>query len=217
MQFKYNGKVKQYKPAADMPIIVTQNLKKHEMYNMMEFTIGSISENSDMVNNIWLDIAGFCCTVYKYQGADIDQHYNIYDVNRMDKKQLYTCLSRTTKYEYIHLDSHELNYCYRIREQPRLELVNSLFNSDYLKGKIYKITLEKCDKVYIGSSCEELETRLKWHVSNNTSQVLGKKRYNPKIELVVKAGNYLKEWRISGYTNILQNMAIDCSTSKPIH
>lgn len=175
MQFKYNGKVKQYKPAADMPIIVTQNLKKHEMYNMMEFTIGSISENSDMVNNIWLDITGFCCTVYKYQGADIDQHYNIYDVNRMDKKQLYTCLSRTTKYEYIHLDSHELNYCYRIREQPRLELVNSLFNSDYLKGKIYKITLEKCDKVYIGSSCEELETRLKWHVSNNTSQVLEKK------------------------------------------
>ena len=70
MQFKYNGKVKQYKLAADMPIIVTQNLKKHEMYNMMEFTIGSISENSDMVNNIWFDmkdfresfIPGFCCT-----------------------------------------------------------------------------------------------------------------------------------------------------------
>lgn len=182
-----------------MPIIVTQNLKKHEMYNMMEFTIGSISENSDMVNNIWFDmkdfresfIPGFCCTVYKYQGADIDQHYNIYDVNRMDKKQLYTCLSRTTKYEYIHLDSHELNYCYRIREQPRLELVNSHFNSDYLKGKIYKITLKKCDKVYIGSTCEELETRLKWHVSNNTSQVFKNKRYNPKIELVVKAGNCL--------------------------
>ena len=31
-------------------------------------------------------------------------HYNILDVNRMNKKQLYTCLSRTTKYEYIHLD-----------------------------------------------------------------------------------------------------------------
>ena len=213
MQFKYNGKVKQYKLAADMPIIVTQNLKKHEMYNMMEFTIGSISENSDMVNNIWCDmkdfresfIPGFCCKVYKYQGADIDQHYNIYDVNRMDKKQLYTCLSRTTKYEYIHLDSHELNYCYRIREQPRLELVNSHFNSDYLKGKIYKISLEKCDKVYIGSTCEKLETRLKWPVSNNTSQVFKNKRYNPKIELVVKVGNCLKEWRI--YYKIWQQIA----------
>ena len=94
---------------------------------------------------------------------------------------------------------------------------NSHFNSDYLEGKIYKITLEKCDKVYIGSTCEELETRLKWHVSNNTSQAFKNKRYNHKIELVVKAGNYLKEWRISGYTNMLQNMAIDCSTSKPIH
>ena len=91
MQFKYNGKVEQYKLAADMPIIVTQNLKKHEKYNMMEFTIGSISENSAMVNNIWFDmkdfresfIPRFGCMVYKYQGADIDQHYNIYDVSRM--------------------------------------------------------------------------------------------------------------------------------------
>ena len=31
------------------------------------------------------------------------------DVNRRNKKQLYTCLSRTTNYEYIHLDNTFLN------------------------------------------------------------------------------------------------------------
>ena len=42
-------------------------------------------------------IPAFCSTVYKYQGADINEHFNILDVNRMDEKQLYTFLSRTTK------------------------------------------------------------------------------------------------------------------------
>lgn len=30
-------------------------------------------------------IASFCVTVYKYQGADINEPYNIYDINRMEK------------------------------------------------------------------------------------------------------------------------------------
>ena len=36
-----------------------------------------------------------CITVYKYQGCDIGENYIIRDVNRMDKKQLYTALSCT--------------------------------------------------------------------------------------------------------------------------
>ena len=31
-------------------------------------------------------VPSFCVTVYKYQGADIHEHYNIFDCNRMDKK-----------------------------------------------------------------------------------------------------------------------------------
>lgn len=50
-------------------------------------------------------IPAFCCTVYKYQGADINEPYNIYDVNRMEKKQLYTALSRTTKFDYISIST----------------------------------------------------------------------------------------------------------------
>lgn len=57
----------------------------------------------------------------------------------MDKKQLYTALSRTTKFEYIHLNTSALNRRYEIRKQPSMEIVNSYFNSDYNNGKIYKI------------------------------------------------------------------------------
>ena len=35
--------------------------------------------------------------------------------------------------------------------------------------------------VYVGSTCEELETRFKWHLSNNKSH----KDKNPKIELLI--------------------------------
>ena len=74
---------------------------------MMEFEIEemNIIEHEFKIHDIWFElndfrksfIPAFCCTVYKYQGADIKEHYDILDVIRMDKKQLYTCLSRTTK------------------------------------------------------------------------------------------------------------------------
>ena len=125
-------------------------------------------------------------TVYKYQGGTIDEHYNIYDVNRMDKKQLYTSLSRTTKFENIHLNNKELNNKYFNRKSPILELANSRFNSLYKNGKIYKVSFDN-GMVYVGSSCEELETRFKWHLSNNKSQVFKHKDKNPKIELLIDA------------------------------
>lgn len=84
----------------------------------------------------------------------------------MDKKQLYTALSRTTKFEYIHLNTSALNHVYEIRKQPNMEIVNSYFNSDYNNRKIYMIEFEKWDKVYIGSTTGELKTRLMQHLTN---------------------------------------------------
>lgn len=103
LNFKYDGRVEYYNVAKDMPVFVTQNLKKEDIYNMMEFKIQEIEEMIDEDNNpvVWYKINGkwfdhnvfrhnfiplFCCTVCKYQGADIDEHFNILDVNRMDKK-----------------------------------------------------------------------------------------------------------------------------------
>ena len=41
--------------------------------------------------------------------------------------------------------------------------------------------------VCIGSTCEELETRFKWNLSNKNSQVYKHKNKNPKIELIIAA------------------------------
>ena len=57
VNFKYNGKAKHYKVAVGMPILVTQNLKRECMFNMMEFTIDEIDEHgtSFKVNNVWFE------------------------------------------------------------------------------------------------------------------------------------------------------------------
>ena len=198
VNFKYNNKNEEYKICEKMPILATTNIKDNEIFNTTEHEIQKIDNESDqiqiMVNNQWYDIKeftesfipSFCVTVYKYQGAEINEPYNIYDVNRMDKKQLYTALSRTKKLEYIHLNNKELNNRYFTRKQPFLELCNSKLNSLYKNGKIYKITFDD-GKVYVGSTCENLETRLRWHKTNPKSQVYKNKDKNPKIELIIDA------------------------------
>ena len=166
VNFKYNGKAEHCKVAVGMSILVTQNLKRECMFNMVEFRIYEIDEHgtSFKVNNVWFEhndlrqsfIPAFCCAVYKYQDADIKENYNILDVNRMDKKQLYTFLSRTTKFEYTHLNNQKLNRKYVPRLQPKLELMNSHLNSDFLYGKIYEVTFENSDKISVGLTCEKL-------------------------------------------------------------
>ena len=194
VEFNYDNKKETYKVCQNMPVLATMNIKDKKIVNTMEFKIEEIEGNIFKVNNEWYDIKefsesfipSFCVTVYKYQGADIDEPYNIHDVNRMDKKQVYTALSRTTKMEYIHINNKEINNKYFNKKQPVLELVNSKFNSLYRNGKIYKITFDN-RMVYVGSTCKELETRFKWHLSNMKSQVFKNKKHNPKIELIINA------------------------------
>ena len=200
VDFKYDNKKETYNVCTDMPVLATTNIKDKNIFNTMEFKIEDIKENRFKINNEWFDknafaasfIPSFCVTVYKYQGADIDEHYNIYDVDEMDKKQLYTSLSRTTKLEYIHINYKELNNKYFNRKQPNIELINTKFNSLYKNGKIYKITFDN-KKIYIGSTCEDLETRLRWHLTNNKSQVFKNKHKNPIIELLVVCPSYDKK------------------------
>lgn len=128
VEFIYDGRKEVYPVCAEMPMLATTNLKSDEIYNVMEFEIESIDEKktvmiADTVFTIekfaQSFIPAFCCTVCKYQGADIDEPYNIYNVNRMDKKKLYTTLSRTTKLDFIHLNNNALNKKYVIREHPK--------------------------------------------------------------------------------------------------
>ena len=103
----------------------------------------------------------------------------------MDKKQLYTTLSCTRKFELIHLNFKKQNR-YVTKVQLVLELTISKFNSLYKNGKIYKIMFDD-GRVYVVLTSEDLNIRLKWHLSNKTSQVCKKGKNNPKIEPIVTA------------------------------
>ena len=141
INFKYKAQIEKYKVCIGMPLIAAQNMKKRDMFNMMEFTLDNITggrvyfdfghSDDDEDDKSYVDnfhdikqlrfvvnqedfdynefresfLPNFCNTVYKYQGGKIDEHYNIWDTHKMDVKEMYTSLSRTTKLEYIHLNN----------------------------------------------------------------------------------------------------------------
>ena len=144
-----------------MPVIATANRKgkdgSEDIFNTMEFKLGNTNKGFEINGGTFdLDefrepfIVAFFSTVYKYQGAEIEEEYNIYDVDKMDFKMLYTVLSRVkTSFKNIHLDHKSLKKKYTARKKPRLELCNSFLNAQYSNGKIYEVTFYASYCVYI--------------------------------------------------------------------
>ena len=158
----------------------------------MEFVVEDIGERIKIDGNDFelkkfaeSFIPSFCVTVDKNQGAEIDKDYSMYDVKRMDKRQLYTSLSKATKLEHIHLDAKKLNKRYHPGEYPPLKLFNANKNQ-YSNGKIYKVTFND-GRIYIGSTARILSKRLKWHITQKRSQVYANRDKDPKLELIVNA------------------------------
>lgn len=197
INFKYKSRIEKYKVCITMPVIAAQNMKKRNMFNMMEFKIENINENNEgnlefVINDELFSLNGFresflpnfCDTVYKYQGGKIDEHFNIFDTHKMDVKEMYTSLSRTTKLEYIHLDNKKICKRYREREEDNMIIINSYFNSDYQNGKIYEVTFELNPNYYVGSTTQLLEDRLHEHCNNPKSVIYKYRDDKPKIRLI---------------------------------
>ena len=78
----------------------------------------------------------------------------------MNKKQLYTALSRTTKFEYIHAENLKSKCEYNAKNKHE---VVSIGHTEYQNWKIYKIQFED-GRIYIGFTIKILEKRLKEHI-----------------------------------------------------
>ena len=184
-----------------MPIYATANRKGKDgiqnIFNTMEFTIVKVGDSTVTVHGEDFPINSFkelfvpsyCSTVYKYQGLDISHvEYNMFDVQNMDSKMLYTALSRVKlNFRNIHLDHKSLKKQYTIRKQSARELCNSYFNTLYLKGKIYEVSFAKSDRVYVRSICRELVDRPAEHKANPNSAIYKHKRQKPCIKLLALA------------------------------
>ena len=51
INFKYKSQVEKYKVCIGMPVIAIQNMKKRDMFNMMEFTIDDILNGRQVFND----------------------------------------------------------------------------------------------------------------------------------------------------------------------
>ena len=129
-------------------------------------------------------LANFCNTVYKFQGGKIDEHYNIFDTHKMDVKEMYPALSRTTKLEYIHVNWEKLCKYYKERKQDEFVIKNAYFNSDFQNGKIYHVTFELNDKHYVGSTTKTLDEQLNYHKHDKNSAIYKHRNDKPIITLI---------------------------------
>lgn len=67
----------------------------------------------DLLNNFDY---GYCMTVHRMQGDEINEDYNIYEVEKMSKELLYTAIGRGKKLSQIHFNSSKLKSHYLCME-----------------------------------------------------------------------------------------------------
>jgi hypothetical protein len=103
-----------------MPIIAYSNDKKLNIVNSNHYVVVKQQEGYVLVSNSVgiskipdksmnkLFRYGWCDTIPRVQCGEIDYPYNIVDIEHMNRNDLNTAVSRTTKWEYIGVDT-ELN------------------------------------------------------------------------------------------------------------
>jgi hypothetical protein len=105
---------------------------------------------------------GYCSTIHKYQGSTISVPFNIYEVNKFDRKLCYTALTRATTYKNIHIDSWIEKFRKTIIDYEIIDITNKNTNH------IYVLTHQKENKLniyYVGQTNDSRE-RLKQHQAN---------------------------------------------------
>lgn len=192
MIFNYQGKTEIYKICQGLLVQCIKNIKKRNMYNNEEYTIQKIEgENITLDNGQVFHSKEFsfsflpllACTTHKYQGGSINQNYNIYEADKMNRNMLYTALSRATHEDYIHIDNIKAFY-EKAEYLKETFLIEPCQDKKYNKGKIYLITTG--DNYYIGETTLDLGTRLEQHLKDINSPIYNLKHLKPKIKLIVK-------------------------------
>lgn len=230
VEVKFNSK-ETYKVCNGMPVMCIDNIKQHDMMNSEQYTIQDINNDRVIIkeNNIIFPITEFkekfmlvfCVTVHKYQGGEINTHYNIFDVGLMDKKILYTALSRTKKFEYIHLINKELRPMYYIRKNANHKTIKP-YQNEYKDAKIYKIEFDN-GLIYIGCTTKSIEERLNEHLFDVKSVVYKNKQYNTSISLVCNYPCHSKEelescetFYINKYAKLYKDKALNKRMNKEV-
>ena len=185
-----------------MPIIaygkIERKSKDQTIFNSDRLFIKSITDNTLTFENgkyasgkeLKQLQPGFCTTTYKWQGCTIDEQFNIWDGAQMSMNEMYTAISRSSKYEHVNIVDVRDKYT---KDKPRFgpwskagAMMMPLKKIEYITGRIYKITKPECDQFYIGSTTRELSERLKEHIECPVNGLMAEfmKDASPVIELL---------------------------------
>ena len=132
------------------PVMAIKNNKKKDIKNGKIYMLKSIDETTIKICNensfthqefTEHFVVAYAYTNHKIQGLTIKECFNIYEWNKMSKREQYTAYSRTS-------DGHNVKIVNSL--QPNYNLYNELqifFKDNYC---IYKWSSEKCNDFYIG-------------------------------------------------------------------
>lgn len=176
----------------NMPVVVHEiqtcdaiKAKEFELMVSNKFKVDSVDEEKEIIylsNEMGIkevpfklfikcfDYA-FCMTTYKYQGSSINQPFNIYDCKLMDLNILYTAISRSTSFDFVHLVGETKEMYHRSPVTKYCSLIN--MKVKLCDGIVYKISGD--DWVYIGKTLNTLEDRYKEHLEAPTSDIMFEK------------------------------------------
>ena len=107
----------------------------------------------------------FCVTMYKIQGAEYRDHYNIFEAHMMSRNELYTAISRGISMDMIHIDRLRDGVYYSDYEKT---LEHKVVLPKFQTGRIYRIPFSDGTD-YIGKTVDTLEVRLAQHKLKPTS------------------------------------------------
>jgi hypothetical protein len=154
-------------------IIAHQNNKKFKYFNSQISTIIQIDEDTVKLKGEYRTIKiphsklsdfdyAFCTTTHKSQGRTIPEPYNIYEVNKMTRRLIYTALSRAKSVDQIHLTWTDKTFELDNPETDPEEI--TIQKPDLVKCKIYEI--KDATQNYVGRTTTTLEQRFHEHCTS---------------------------------------------------
>ena len=130
INFKYKSQVEKYEVCKGMPVIATQNMKKRDMFNMMEFTIDDITGGKQIYNfDHNDDSSDDDNTSYVYNENNLKQlrfvvNNEDFDYNEFRESFLPNFCNTVYKYQGGKIDEH-----YNIWDTHKMDINNNNVNN----------------------------------------------------------------------------------------
>ena len=191
--------------AVGMPIISKLNVREIPLkssipvFNAQTFTIDRFHASSVVISrtcagqvvpceipfehfNEIMDPA-FAITINRFQGSEINTHFNIHEIEKMNFNGAYTAISRGTLLEYVHFTPTPRKF-YKVKPTAK-STPAGITEKTMIDGIVYKITDSTESFIYIGSTKNSIAQRLEEHrlkpVNPQMAVVIG----NPDVTIQV--------------------------------